>query len=90
MPFSASQDNIRLWNTVEYFEPEDSARKAKSRPPFKIVAGHHGGTVSAMRKFSYPSILPPSRSSLRAISATMAMRRWSGGSRLGRSQKLIN
>ncbi|KAI9637216.1 WD40-repeat-containing domain protein [Dioszegia hungarica] len=45
---TASQDNIRLWNTVEYFEPEDSARKAKSRPPFKIVAGHHGGTVSAM------------------------------------------
>jgi transcriptional activator SPT8 len=46
----ASQDNIRLWNTVEYYEPEESIKKSKSRPPFKIVAGHHGGTISSMSK----------------------------------------
>ena len=44
----ASQDNIRLWNTVEYYDPEESMKKSKSRPPFKIVAGHHGGTISSM------------------------------------------
>ena len=46
----ASQDNIRLWNTVEYYDPEESIKKSKSRPPFKIVAGHHGGTISSMSK----------------------------------------
>jgi hypothetical protein len=49
----ASQDNIRLWNTVEYYEPEESMKKSKSRPPFKIVAGHHGGTISSMGASSY-------------------------------------
>lgn len=40
---AASQDNIRLWNTAEYEE-----KKKGSRPPFMIIAGHHGGTVSSM------------------------------------------
>lgn len=50
---SASQDNVRLWNTAEYFEEsaEESIRRAKSKPPFKIIAGHHGGIVSSMSKF---------------------------------------
>ncbi|KAH7107500.1 WD40 repeat-like protein [Auriculariales sp. MPI-PUGE-AT-0066] len=37
----ASQDNIRLWNIQE----ADSRPKALG---FKIVAGHHGGTISQM------------------------------------------
>ncbi|WVQ99819.1 hypothetical protein IAU59_006962 [Kwoniella sp. CBS 9459] len=45
---TASQDNVRLWNTAEYFDPEESMRKKSSKPPFKIIAGHHGGTVSSM------------------------------------------
>ncbi|TXT08271.1 uncharacterized protein COLE_05195 [Cutaneotrichosporon oleaginosum] len=45
---TASTDNIRLWNTVEYYEPEEPAKKKSSRPPFRIIAGHHGGTVSSM------------------------------------------
>jgi transcriptional activator SPT8 len=45
---TASTDNIRLWNTVEYYEPEEPARKKSSRPPFRIIAGHHGGTISSM------------------------------------------
>lgn len=51
---SASQDNIRLWNTNEYFDIDETSsfRKVnRSRPPFKIVSGHHGGTVSAMCEF---------------------------------------
>jgi len=47
---TASQDNIRLWNTAEYFEQDGSVRRSKSRPPFRIIAGHHGGIVSAMRQ----------------------------------------
>ncbi|WFD33507.1 Transcription factor spt8 [Malassezia cuniculi] len=35
----ASYDNIRLWNT---------AAEQRSSVPFKIIAGHHGGTVSHM------------------------------------------
>lgn len=49
---SASQDNVRLWNTADYFyeTAEESMRRQKSRlPGFKIIAGHHGGTVSSMR-----------------------------------------
>ncbi|BEJ10977.1 hypothetical protein CspHIS471_0103990 [Cutaneotrichosporon sp. HIS471] len=38
---TASTDNIRLWNTVEYYEPEEPAKKKSSRPPFRIIAGHH-------------------------------------------------
>ncbi|WRT68201.1 uncharacterized protein IL334_005176 [Kwoniella shivajii] len=45
---TASQDNVRLWNTAEYFDNEDSMRKRSSKPPFKIIAGHHGGTLSSM------------------------------------------
>jgi transcriptional activator SPT8 len=46
---TASQDNVRLWNTAEYFGPEESIKRKGSRPPFKIIAGHHGGTISSMR-----------------------------------------
>lgn len=43
---SASNDNIRLWNTYEYFdEQQETKRKGV---PFRIIAGHHGGIVSAM------------------------------------------
>lgn len=49
---TASYDNIRLWNTADYFdqEPEDMAlgRRGRGKPPFRIVAGHHGGIVSQM------------------------------------------
>ncbi|WWC90902.1 uncharacterized protein L201_005840 [Kwoniella dendrophila CBS 6074] len=46
---TASQDNIRLWNTSEYFDVvEESMKKKSSKPPFKIIAGHHGGTISSM------------------------------------------
>ncbi|GMK58432.1 hypothetical protein CspeluHIS016_0504640 [Cutaneotrichosporon spelunceum] len=45
---TASTDNIRLWNTVEYYEPEEPVKKKSSRPPFRIIAGHHGGTISSM------------------------------------------
>jgi transcriptional activator SPT8 len=48
----ASQDNVRLWNTTEYFELDDSIKRSKSRPPFKIIAGHHGGIISSMREFT--------------------------------------
>lgn len=43
---SASNDNIRLWNTYEYFdEQQETKRKGV---PFRIIAGHHGGIISAM------------------------------------------
>ncbi|OWZ40060.1 transcriptional activator SPT8 [Cryptococcus neoformans c8] len=45
---TASQDNIRLWNAAEVFHSEDSAKRSKGKTPFKIIAGHHGGTISSM------------------------------------------
>ncbi|KAF9202370.1 Transcription factor spt8 [Haplosporangium sp. Z 27] len=39
----ASQDNIRLWNVTE-LESKSSLR------PFQIIAGHHGGLISNIRK----------------------------------------
>jgi transcriptional activator SPT8 len=46
---SASTDNIRLWNTADYYDPQKAELLTKSsRPPFRIIAGHHGGTVSSM------------------------------------------
>ncbi|WWD18894.1 hypothetical protein CI109_103349 [Kwoniella shandongensis] len=45
---TASQDNIRLWNSAEYLAPDDSMKRSRSKPPFKIIAGHHGGTISSM------------------------------------------
>ncbi|WWC71767.1 uncharacterized protein I206_105726 [Kwoniella pini CBS 10737] len=45
---TASQDNIRLWNTSDYFDLDESLKKKSSKPPFKIIAGHHGGTISSM------------------------------------------
>lgn len=43
--YSASVDNIRLWNVAE--SVEDS--KTKSGVQFKIIPGHHGGYISQMR-----------------------------------------
>jgi len=61
---TASQDNIRLWNTHDCFAPEDiggaGTKKKGSRPPFKIIAGHHGGTISSMRKW-FLSVHPGTR-----------------------------
>lgn len=48
-PCSASHDNIRLWNVAEAGEP-DASGKVKSGVQFKIIPGHHGGTISQMRK----------------------------------------
>ncbi|WVQ83902.1 hypothetical protein IAT38_006046 [Cryptococcus sp. DSM 104549] len=45
---TASQDNIRLWNAVELAQPDEAIKRGKHRAPFKIIAGHHGGTVSSM------------------------------------------
>ena len=48
---TASTDNVRLWNTVEYLDSSaDEGKKRSSKPPFKIIAGHHGGTISSMRE----------------------------------------
>jgi hypothetical protein len=50
--FSASVDCVRLWNTADLWNPESNMKKSKSGVPFRIVAGHHGGTVSKIRKSS--------------------------------------
>ncbi|EKM55353.1 uncharacterized protein PHACADRAFT_173464 [Phanerochaete carnosa HHB-10118-sp] len=43
----ASNDNIRLWNVAEAYEP-DASGKFKSGVQFKIIPGHHGGIISQM------------------------------------------
>lgn len=43
---SASQDNIRLWNLTEL------GSKSSLRP-FQIIAGHHGGLISNIRKLLF-------------------------------------
>lgn len=56
---TASQDNIRLWNTletVEYYEAEEGIKRSRSRPPFRIIAGHHGGIVSSMSEWSVSTL----------------------------------
>ncbi|KAG8752610.1 Transcription factor spt8 [Ceratobasidium sp. 428] len=40
----ASQDNIRLWNVSAEAQAEAANRSRVA--PFKIIAGHHGGTIS--------------------------------------------
>ncbi|CEL51804.1 Transcription factor SPT8 OS=Saccharomyces cerevisiae (strain ATCC 204508 / S288c) GN=SPT8 PE=1 SV=1 [Rhizoctonia solani AG-1 IB] len=40
----ASQDNIRLWNVSADAQAEATSRSRVA--PFKIIAGHHGGTIS--------------------------------------------
>jgi hypothetical protein len=45
--FSASVDNLRLWNVADC--GEDAWRKSKSGVQFKIIPGHHGGYISQMR-----------------------------------------
>lgn len=58
---------MRLWNTAEYYAQEDSMKKSKSRPPFKIIAGHHGGTISSMREFHSGVVAIPLSTVLRLI-----------------------
>ncbi|GJE87157.1 WD40 repeat-like protein [Phanerochaete sordida] len=43
----ASNDNIRLWNVADAYEP-DASGKVKSGVQFKIIPGHHGGIISQM------------------------------------------
>ncbi|KDN51661.1 hypothetical protein RSAG8_00207, partial [Rhizoctonia solani AG-8 WAC10335] len=45
----ASQDNIRLWNVSVEAQAEAANRSRVA--PFKIIAGHHGGTISQIRTF---------------------------------------
>lgn len=47
MFYSASEDNLRLWNIWE--TPEEKAAK-RGLPPFKLIPGHHGGVVSQIRE----------------------------------------
>ncbi|KAJ9118653.1 hypothetical protein QFC22_003873 [Naganishia vaughanmartiniae] len=44
----ASVDCVRLWNTSDLWLPDSNMKKTKSGVPFRIVAGHHGGTVSSI------------------------------------------
>ncbi len=46
---SASTDNIRLWNVAEAGEPDAVSGRMKSGVQFKIIPGHHGGTISQLR-----------------------------------------
>jgi transcriptional activator SPT8 len=50
---SASVDCVRLWNTADLWNPESNMKKSKSGVPFRIVAGHHGGTVSKIREYFF-------------------------------------
>ncbi|KAF8710528.1 WD40 repeat-like protein, partial [Rhizoctonia solani] len=45
----ASQDNIRLWNVSAEAQAEATSRSRVA--PFKIIAGHHGGTISQICMF---------------------------------------
>ncbi len=47
-PCSASHDTLRLWNTAELWTNSDSLKRTKSGVPFRIMAGHRSGTVSAI------------------------------------------
>jgi transcriptional activator SPT8 len=42
--FSASVDNIRLWNIADGEDPG----RSKSAVQFKIIPGHHGAYISQM------------------------------------------
>jgi len=44
----ASTDNIRLWNVAEAGEPDAITGRMKSGVQFKIIPGHHGGTISQL------------------------------------------
>lgn len=41
---------MRLWNTSDLWQPDSNMKRTKSGVPFRIVAGHHGGTLSSIRK----------------------------------------
>lgn len=45
--YSASTDNVRMWNVQEAGEPEAGRSRTAQ---FKIIPGHHGGVVSQMRE----------------------------------------
>ncbi|GHJ89303.1 hypothetical protein NliqN6_5705 [Naganishia liquefaciens] len=44
----ASVDCVRLWNTSDLWQPDSNMKRTKSGVPFRIVAGHHGGTISSI------------------------------------------
>ena len=50
--FSASSDNIRLWNASEGAD-SDVTGKTRSGVPFKIIPGHHGGIISQMGAYLF-------------------------------------
>ncbi|KAJ9094013.1 hypothetical protein QFC20_006993 [Naganishia adeliensis] len=43
-----SVDCVRLWNTSDLWQPDSNMKRTKSGVPFRIVAGHHGGTLSSI------------------------------------------
>jgi transcriptional activator SPT8 len=48
-PPSASQDNIRLWNVSgDGHQESDMKNRGIAGLQFKIIPGHHGGTVSQL------------------------------------------
>jgi hypothetical protein len=53
--FSASIDNIRLWNVADAPGDDSSMAKPRGPAPFKIIPGHHGGYISQMRTLFEPS-----------------------------------
>ena len=53
---SASTDNIRLWNVAEAGEPDAVSGRMKSGVQFKIIPGHHGGTISQLRMYCFSSM----------------------------------
>ena len=56
--FSASIDNIRLWNVADAPGDDSSMAKPRGPAPFKIIPGHHGGYISQMRTLLEPSAYP--------------------------------
>lgn len=53
----ASVDCVRLWNTSDLWQPDSNMKRTKSGVPFRIVAGHHGGTISSIREYSVHPLL---------------------------------
>lgn len=54
---SASQDNLRLWNVFGLDDSDTSMYRSRPSVPFKIIAGHHGGIISQIRKFIVDVVL---------------------------------
>jgi len=54
---SASQDNLRLWNVFGLDDNDTSMHRSRPSVPFKIIAGHHGGIISQIRKMIVHDVL---------------------------------